>query len=54
MIAVGYLGSPDALAPDLRHHETARRARRPLEETVFEGAWGQAASIFSDEDLGEK
>lgn len=50
MIAVGYLGSPEALPPDLRHHETAPRTRRPLEDFVFEGAWGQASPLFAADD----
>lgn len=50
MIAVGYLGPPEALTPDLRHHETATRTRRPLEDLVFEGAWGQASPLFAADD----
>jgi nitroreductase len=46
VIAIGYLGSPDALPDDLRAREIAPRTRRPLEETVFEGAWGRTASLF--------
>lgn len=48
MIGVGYVGSPDVLPPDLRLRETARRTRRPLEELVFEGTWGEASSLFAD------
>jgi len=48
MIAVGYLGSADALPDDLRVRETAARTRRPLEELVFEQAWGQASGLFAE------
>lgn len=48
MIAVGYLGPADVLPDDLLERETAARTRRPLEELVFEHAWGQASGLFSD------
>jgi hypothetical protein len=48
MIAVGYLGPADVLPDDLRARETSARTRRPLEELVFEQAWGQASGLFSD------
>jgi nitroreductase len=48
MIAIGYLGPPDALPPPLRKHEVGPRSRRPLEELVFESAWGQSSPIFTD------
>lgn len=47
MIAIGYLGDPDALPPDLRDKETGPRSRRPLEEIVFEEAWGQSSPLFA-------
>jgi nitroreductase len=50
MIAIGYLGSPDALPDDLRGHETGVRTRRPLEELVFEHGWGQPSPLFADND----
>jgi len=50
MIAIGYLGDPDALPPELRDKETAPRTRRPLEETVFEDAWGQSSPLFAGQD----
>lgn len=46
VIAVGYLGSPDALAGELRARELAERTRRDLTETVFEGSWGQPSPLF--------
>ncbi|MEN3973788.1 nitroreductase family protein [Emcibacter sp. SYSU 3D8] len=50
IIAVGYLGDPGALPPDLRVRETGPRTRRPLEEIVFEEAWGQSSSLFAGQD----
>lgn len=47
MIAVGYLGAPEALPPELREKETSPRTRRPLEEIVFEGEWGQASPLLA-------
>jgi nitroreductase len=49
MIAVGYLGPSGVLPEDLRQRETAARTRRPLEELVFEQAWGQASDLFFDQ-----
>jgi nitroreductase len=46
-IAIGYLGDPDTLPGALRERELGPRTRRPLEELVFEQAWGQASSLFS-------
>lgn len=40
-IALGYAASPEKLPEDLRKAELAERTRRPLEETVFAGSWGQ-------------
>jgi nitroreductase len=48
VIAVGYLGSPDALPESLRRREIGERTRRPLEEMVFEDGWGQATTLFSE------
>jgi nitroreductase len=41
MIALGYPGHPDTLPDDLRTRELEPRTRRPLEEFVFAGRWGQ-------------
>lgn len=49
MIAVGYLGPPNALPAELREREIAPRTRRTLEELVFEDEWGQASTLFADE-----
>lgn len=42
--AIGHVGPSSALPDDLRARELAPRARRPLAETVFEGAFGTAAA----------
>ena len=51
VIATGYLGNPDILPAALRDRELGPRTRRPLEELVFEQAWGQASSLFSGHDF---
>ena len=38
------------VSPGLRDKETASRSRRPLEETVFEEAWGQSSPLFAGQD----
>lgn len=49
VVAMGYLGPSAALAdPALRAREEAPRMRRRLDELVFEGTWGRAASLFAD------
>lgn len=50
VIAVGYLGSPDALPPALREREVAPRIRRPLGEIVFENEWGRSLSWLAEGD----
>jgi nitroreductase len=41
--AVGYLGDSASLPDRLRERELAPRVRKPLEEIVFSGTWGEAA-----------
>lgn len=43
--AVGYLAPSDTLPEGLREREEAPRVRRPLRETVFEGAWDRPADF---------
>jgi nitroreductase len=45
MIAVGYPGDPNSLNEKLRQREVAQRQRKPLDNFVFSGAWGNPASI---------
>ncbi len=45
-IAIGYIvDDPAELSEDVRKTDAAPRQRRPLAETVFAGAWGEAAEI---------
>lgn len=44
-LAVGYLGDPDVLPEKLAKRERSERSRRPLDETVFGGDWGEASSL---------
>jgi len=43
VLAVGYVESADQLPADLRQRELAPRSRKPLEEIVFTGRWGDAS-----------
>jgi len=40
MIAIGYQAAPDVLDEETMKKELAQRARKPLAERFFEGAWG--------------
>ena len=44
-IAVGRPGGLDDLDPSFHESELAARERRPQDEQVFEGAWGQSATF---------
>jgi nitroreductase len=43
-LAIGYVGSPDALPERYRPRDLSPRQRKPLTEFVFAGQWGSAAS----------
>ena len=43
MFALGYLGDPESLSPELKARELAPRTRRPLSELVFSGGWNVPA-----------
>ncbi len=45
MMAVGYLGDAKTLSEDLQKREGAPRSRKPLDEFIFTGKWGEAASF---------
>jgi hypothetical protein len=47
MIALGYLGDPDALPEKLRERERAPRSRKPLSDFVFTGRWGESSPLVS-------
>jgi nitroreductase len=44
VLALGYLGDPAQLPPDLAAREGVPRVRRPQTETVFAGHWGERFS----------
>jgi nitroreductase len=46
-IVLGYPGDPATLPEDLQQRELAPRVRRPLESFVFQGMWGQTASVVT-------
>jgi nitroreductase len=43
VIAIGYRGDPELLHPNLKKLEYTERSRRPLEEIVFSGKFGEKA-----------
>jgi nitroreductase len=45
MIAIGYPGDPAELTEVQRVKETALRERRPMEQFVFGGVWGEPATF---------
>jgi nitroreductase len=49
VIALGYPGDVDTLPEALREREMSQRQRKPLEEFVFSGSWGNPASIVNPE-----
>jgi nitroreductase len=42
-LALGYLGDPESLPPDLREREAVLSSRKPIGDFVFGGAWGARA-----------
>jgi nitroreductase len=42
-MAIGYPGDPDSLSEKHRATETGPRARRPISDFVYSGAWGSVA-----------
>ena len=46
-IALGYPGEADSLPEPIRQGELALRARKPLEQFVFTGRWGEASRLVS-------
>jgi nitroreductase len=47
-LAIGYAAEPESLPDQLRQRDTTARARKPIAEFVFAGAWGQAAAFVKD------
>ena len=46
-MAIGYAGDPASLPQKLRERETAPRARKPVSDFVFSGAWNQKAPFVT-------
>jgi nitroreductase len=46
-MALGYAGSPETLAGQLKEREVAPRTRKPLSEFVMTGRWGHTAAIVA-------
>ncbi len=46
-IALGYPGDPESLPESLREREFAPRTRKPLEQFVFAGRWGQTSELVA-------
>ena len=44
-IVLGYPGDPASLPDELRQRELAPRKRKPVESFVFQGTWGETASM---------
>ena len=45
-VALGYLGEAETLPEKLAEQERAPRERKPLEELVFSGTWGEMAPLL--------
>jgi nitroreductase len=45
-VAIGYIGNPEVLHPNLKEMELADRERRPLVETVYTGKFGESFSLI--------
>jgi hypothetical protein len=48
VLAVGYPGDPQSLSDGLRDRELAPRVRKPLQEFVFTGHWGNISPLLRD------
>ncbi len=46
-IAVGYQGEPDSLPEPIRQKELAPRTRKPLDQFVFTGRWGELSPLVA-------
>ncbi|HOI87495.1 MAG TPA: nitroreductase family protein [Lentimicrobium sp.] len=46
LVAVGYLGKPDTLHPNLKPMEISPRERRKAKESVFSGKFGISSNLF--------
>jgi nitroreductase len=48
-LAVGYPADASSLSAELRERELAPRKRKPLEEMVFTGRWGQTSPLVAQQ-----
>jgi nitroreductase len=48
MMVVGYLSDSEPSQEGARQHERPRRARKPLDSLLFDGAWGKPWSLAAD------
>jgi nitroreductase len=46
-LAIGYAADPDNLTDELKERDTAPRPRKPLEDFVFSGRWGQPSAAVN-------
>jgi nitroreductase len=44
-VAIGYAGDPNNLPEALRTRDAARRPRKPIQDFVFRGKWGEKLSL---------
>ncbi|BAY76526.1 Nitroreductase family protein [Nostoc sp. DSM 114161] len=50
-LAIGYPGDPQSLGDGLRDRELAPRTRKPLQEFVFSGQWGNTSPLLINNKL---
>ena len=46
-LVIGYPADPESLSDEQREREMSPRLRKPLEEMVFSGTWGQTSSLLT-------
>ena len=46
VIAIGYIGDPSSLPPDLKKSELSPRTRKDFDELVFSVTFGQKSTLF--------
>ena len=47
-VALGYEGDPNSLPEGLKKRTLAPRSRKPVEQFVFTGKWGQTAAVAKE------
>jgi nitroreductase len=51
-LAIGYPADASSLSPELRERELAPRKRKPLNDLVFSGRWGQSSPLVAEKAPG--